>query len=107
MCHRDGVVRLSSSDGTLFEIVEEKLSRHDLTYLRSQDVYKNAYPKVIFWPFCFPPNLLIYLEQNDRRGPNSTILRAAAPRHPIGFKDSTNTKRLGLFRRFINRIRNR
>ena len=38
--YKDGVVHLSSFDGTLLEIPEDKLARDDLTYLRSQDVYK-------------------------------------------------------------------
>lgn len=46
--YKDGAVRLSSPDGTLFEIAEEKLSRHDLAYLWSQQLYKSAQPKVTF-----------------------------------------------------------
>ena len=41
-----GIVHLSSSDGTLLEIPEGKLSPEDLTYVRSQDVYKKGKPKV-------------------------------------------------------------
>lgn len=51
--YKDGVVHLSSSDGTLLEIPEEKLSQDDLNYLHSQDVNSKARPKVNFCPL-FP-----------------------------------------------------
>lgn len=40
--YKDGVVHLSSPDGMLEEISEDKLSRADITYLRSQVVYETA-----------------------------------------------------------------
>ena len=55
--YKDGVVHLSSSDGTLVEIPEEELSQDDLTYLRSQDVYNKARGKV---SFGLPVSLSIY-----------------------------------------------
>ncbi|KAF9781279.1 kinase-like domain-containing protein [Thelephora terrestris] len=43
--YKDGVVHLCTADGTFFEIPEERISRQDVDYLRSQDVYKKAFRK--------------------------------------------------------------
>ena len=48
--YKNGVVHLSSFDGTPLEIPEDKLAPDDLTYLRSQDVYKRQ-RKVTVCPF--------------------------------------------------------
>ena len=48
--YKAGVVHLSSSDGTLLEIPESKLSEDDRNYIRSQDVYKKALREVTsYW----------------------------------------------------------
>lgn len=47
MDYKTGIVHLFSSDGTLLEIPESKLSSEDLTYIRSPDVCENAHSKVI------------------------------------------------------------
>ena len=46
MDYQAGVIHLSSSDGTLLEIRESKLSADDLNYIRSQDFYKQVQGKV-------------------------------------------------------------
>ena len=40
------IVHLSSSDGTLLEIPEDKLCQEDIDYVRSQNVYKRRERKV-------------------------------------------------------------
>ena len=47
MDYKTGIVHLSSSDGTLLEIPESKLSNEDLTYVRSLGVYTKAQHRVI------------------------------------------------------------
>ena len=53
MDYRAGIVRLSSSDGTLLEIPEGKLSPEDSNYVRSLDVYKKGELKVISYHSYF------------------------------------------------------
>lgn len=57
--YKNGIVHLSSSEGAILEIHEDKLCQDDLIYLQSQDVYKQAQGKVTFRPFYFPLDLLI------------------------------------------------
>ena len=51
MDYKAGIVHLSSSDGTLLEISEDKLAPDDLDYLQAQNVYKKAQSKVISYLF--------------------------------------------------------
>lgn len=44
--YKGGIIHLSSSDGTLLQIDEHKLSQDDLLYLQSQQVYQKAQRKV-------------------------------------------------------------
>jgi hypothetical protein len=57
--NKAGIVHLSSSDGTLLEIPEDKLSPEDLNYLRSIDADKKAKHKVIPHLFHFLVHPLI------------------------------------------------
>lgn len=57
--YKTGIVHLSSSDGTLLEIPEGKLSPDDISYVRSQDIYKKRKREVVFYLFRFPVHLLI------------------------------------------------
>ena len=56
--YKEGVVRLSSDDGTLLEIAEDQLAQDDIAYLHNQDLYKKAGRKVTFYPCCSSPNML-------------------------------------------------
>jgi hypothetical protein len=56
--YKAGIVHLSSSDATLLEIPEDKLSPDDMDYVRSQDVYKEEKRKVTSYLFCFPVHSL-------------------------------------------------
>ena len=60
MDYKTGVVHLSSSDGTLLEIPESKLSPEDLTYVRAQDIYKKGKHKVTSYLFRLPVHSLIF-----------------------------------------------
>lgn len=60
MDYKAGIVQLSSSDGEILEIPEIKLSEDDLSYIRSQDMYRKAHRKVTSF-FRFPFRSLIYL----------------------------------------------
>ena len=56
--YKDGIVHLSSSDGTLLQIDERKLAQDDLLYLQSQPVYQKAQRKVTLFSCCSASNLL-------------------------------------------------
>lgn len=59
--YKEGIVHLSSSDGTLLEIAEDSLSLDDITYLHSQDVYQKAQLKVTRHSLAFCPSLRLLM----------------------------------------------
>ena len=65
--YKAGIVHLSSSDGTILEIPKGKLSPEDLTYVQSQDVYKQGKRKVTPYLFRFPVYSLILFGTGLRR----------------------------------------
>ena len=63
--HKAGIIHLSSPDGTLLGIPEGKLSPEDLSYVRSQGVYKGEKRNWASYLFRFPVHPP---EQESRRG---------------------------------------
>ena len=54
MDYKAEMIYLSSSNGALLEIAEDKLSPEDLNYVHSLDVYKKEKRKVAYPLFFFP-----------------------------------------------------
>ncbi|KAF9781357.1 kinase-like domain-containing protein [Thelephora terrestris] len=86
--HKNDVVRISSSDGMLLQILRKDLAPDDVNYLQEQIDRKVQRKK-------------------QRRSLRSTILDIAVSHHRTGSKASTETKRPNFFQRFLNRIPNR
>ena len=55
---KDGIIHLSSPDGTLLHVDEHELGQDDLLYLRSQQMYQKAQRKVTLFSCCSTYNLL-------------------------------------------------
>lgn len=55
MNYKTGTIYLSSSDGTPLEIPECKLSKDDINYVQSLEVYRKAQRRVIFHTYHFLP----------------------------------------------------
>ena len=99
MDYKAGIVHLSSSDGTLLEISEGKLSPEDLTYIRSLDVYKKGKRKVI----SYLSRSLSTRSYRSKQEPRSGM--PPAPPRPTGPKDTTSSKRPGFLQRVLGAFR--
>ena len=105
MDYKAGVVHLSSSDGTLLEIPESKLSPEDLTYVQSLDGYKKEKRKVTSCLFFFPVHSLILFGTGI---PTRYVLSRSVSRHFSQFAgsgDTSNTKRPSFVQKLLRKLR--
>lgn len=98
MDRKAGVAYLSSSDGTLLEISESKLSEDDLNYIRSVG------HKVTSYLFHFPFRSLSNSEQTPQQGTSPTVPGVTLS-HPLtGSVDPSNPKRPSIWRRVFSKL---
>lgn len=96
MDYKAGIVHLSSSDGTLLEIPESKLSGNDLNYIRSQNICRRIQRKVAYL-FRVP----FRSEQASQDGMGLAAAHIGFSHYLIGPGDSANIKRPGIVRKLL------